>query len=70
MSAAVASMRNSIKNICYVVANSNAMNGVAPGTVITYGLAPWQMVLYAASAVIGLGVLFGFFKWLKSGKDA
>ena len=46
------------------------MNGVAPGTVITYGLAPWQMVLYAASAVIGLGVLFGFFKWLKSGKDA
>ena len=68
--AAVASMRNSIKNICYVVANSNAMNGVAPGTVITYGLAPWQMVLYAASAVIGLGVLFGFFKWWKSGKEA
>ncbi len=68
--AAVAAMRNSIKNICFVVANSNAMNGVAPGTVISYGLAPWQMVLYAASAVIGLGVVFGFFKWWKSGKEA
>ena len=65
-----AAMRNSIKNICYVVANSNAMNGVAPGTVISYGLAPWQICLYAASAVIGLGVLFGFFKWWKSGKEA
>jgi len=68
--AAVASMRTAIKNICYVVANSNAMNGVAPGTVISYGLAPWQICLYAASAVIGLGVLFGFFKWWKSGKEA
>ena len=68
--AAVAAMRNSIKNICYTVVNSNAMNGVAPGTVITYGLAPWQKVLYACSAVIGLGVVFGFYKWFKSGKKA
>ncbi|MBQ6491787.1 MAG: glycoside hydrolase family 3 C-terminal domain-containing protein [Atopobiaceae bacterium] len=65
---AVAAMRNSIKNICYTVVNSNAMNGVAPGTVITYGLAPWQKALYGASAAILALVAFGFFKWAKSGK--
>ena len=32
--------------------------------------APWQKVLYACSAVIGLGVVFGFYKWFKSGKKA
>ena len=65
---AIASMRNSLRNMLYTVANSNAMNGIAPGTTVTYGLAPWQMVLYAVSAVIGLGVAFGFYKWFKSGK--
>ena len=65
---AVAAMRNSIKNICYTVVNSNAMNGVAPGTVIKYGLAPWQKALYGASAAIVALCALGFFKWAKSGK--
>ncbi|MBQ3266687.1 MAG: hypothetical protein IJH08_02060, partial [Atopobiaceae bacterium] len=64
----VAAMRNSIKNICYTVVNSNAMNGVAPGTVIKYGLAPWQKALYGASAAIVALCALGFFKWAKSGK--
>ena len=42
--------------------------GVAPGTVIKYGLAPWQKALYGASAAIVALCALGFFKWAKSGK--
>ena len=54
---AVLAMRQSIKNILYTVANSNAMNGVAPGTVFVYGLATWQIALYAVSALLMLFVV-------------
>ncbi len=54
---AVKAMRHSIKNILYTVANSNAMNNVAPGSVFVYKLATWQIALYAVSALLMLLVV-------------
>ena len=54
---AVLSIRQAIHRLLYTVANSNAMNNVAPGTVFEYHLATWQIVLYAVSAVAVLLVL-------------
>ena len=38
--------RRAVKNICYAYANSNLVQGVPPGAIVTYGLAPWRAVLY------------------------
>jgi len=51
---AVTSFRNATHNILYTVVNSNAMNNLAPGSVITYKLATWQKILYAVTAVLGV----------------
>lgn len=44
-------LQKATKDMCFMVANSNAMNGVAPGTVISYTLAPWEV-----GCNIGIGV--------------
>lgn len=44
-------LQNATHEMCYMVANSNAMNGVAPGAKISYSLAPWEV-----GCVIGIGV--------------
>ena len=55
-------MRTAMHNILYTGANSNAMNGIAPGTKIHYGIATWQYGVYAASAVLALvAALLGVF---------
>ena len=36
-------LQNATHQMCYMVANSNAMNGIASGSKITYSLAPWQI---------------------------
>ena len=38
-------IRTAYKNMCYTVANSNAMQGVAPGSIVEYGLAWWQIAV-------------------------
>ncbi len=43
--------RKAIKNVCYTVVNSNAMVGMAPGTIITYKTSPWKVVLIAVNVV-------------------
>lgn len=43
--AAVSSLRESTHHILYAKVNSNVMNGIAPGTMISYGLAPWKMAV-------------------------
>lgn len=48
-------MRESMHGILFATANSNAMNNVAPGTSISYGMSPWRMGLTAASVVAVLG---------------
>ncbi|MDD2957297.1 MAG: glycoside hydrolase family 3 N-terminal domain-containing protein [Lachnospiraceae bacterium] len=42
-------IRTAAKNILYVTANSNAMNGD-----YTYGLAPWEKVMYLVDAVLAI----------------
>ena len=59
-------IRTAAKNILYVIANSNAMNGD-----YTYGLAPWQTALYILDAVVAaLLILWGFFAVRKAFRKA
>lgn len=44
-------LQNATHEMCYMVANSNAMNGVAPGAKIIYSFAPWEV-----GCAIGIGV--------------
>ncbi len=44
-------LQKATHEMCYMVANSNAMNGVAPGSTITYSLAPWEMGCAAAIVI-------------------
>lgn len=55
---AVANLRKSCHNILYTIVHSNAMNDIAPGTIITYTEAPWRGWLRTADYVIaGLWVV-------------
>ena len=57
----VSQLRESTHRVLYTVANSNAMQGLAPGSKVTYGVAPWQMGVWGGSAVlVGLAGLFGW----------
>ena len=47
-------LQKATHEMCYMVANSNAMNGVAPGSTITYSLAPWEMGCAAAIVITAL----------------
>lgn len=47
-------LQKATHEMCYMVANSNAMDGMAPGSRITYSLAPWEMGCAAAVTVTGL----------------
>jgi len=64
----VAAMRTAMHNVCYTVVNSNAMNGLAPGSSVKYGIAPWQYGVYGGTAVlVALGALLGY-KAVKTNK--
>lgn len=39
----VAYLQNATHEMCYVVANFNAMNGISVGTTISYTLTPWEL---------------------------
>lgn len=56
---AVTNLRKSAHNILYAVANSNAMNGIVPGTIITYTMATWEKALIAADILIALFLIAG-----------
>ncbi|GAA0790582.1 glycoside hydrolase family 3 protein [Faecalicatena orotica] len=55
---AVSSLRESTHHILYAKVNSNAMNGIAPGTIISYGIAPWKVavILCDVMAVLLLAI--------------
>ena len=58
-------IRTAAKNILYVINNSSAMNGD-----YTYGLAPWETVMYIADGVIAvLLLLWGFLSFRKAGRN-
>lgn len=39
---------------CYSIANSHAMNGIAPGTMVTYKTSPWKIWLATFDIVVVL----------------
>ncbi len=45
-------VREACKHLLYATVNSNAMNGIAPGSIISYSLAPWESVLIAANVIV------------------
>lgn len=47
-------LQEATHEMCYMVVNSNAMNGVAPGAKISYSLAPWEMGCAVAVGVTGI----------------
>lgn len=51
---ALTNLRNAAHNILYTVAHSNAMNGISPGTIITYTEAPWRTGLMIGNAAVGV----------------
>lgn len=58
---AITHMQKAMKNILYAVANSNAMNGLAPGTIITYKAATWETartILTVLSLIFLIGGAF------------
>ncbi len=66
---AVNALRTAVHNICFTVANSNAMNGIAPGSLITYGLAPWQIGLLIVDIVVGVSILISILYIIYRARD-
>jgi beta-glucosidase len=58
---AVTDIRNATHNILFTVANSNAMNGLAPGATVSYTPPTWVYIQIGATVLIGLLVLAGGF---------
>ncbi|WP_454049784.1 glycoside hydrolase family 3 C-terminal domain-containing protein [Cellulomonas sp. Marseille-Q8402] len=56
---AVSDIREATHNILFTVANSNAMNGLAPGATVTYTPPTWVYIQIGATVLIGLLVLAG-----------
>lgn len=57
--AAVHNMRTAMHHILYTVANSNAMNGMAPGATLEYHVAGWELGVLWATIALGLLIAAG-----------
>lgn len=53
----VATIQRAVKNMCYAIANSRAMDGLAPGTVVTYATSPWRIGLMIGDILVGVFVV-------------
>ena len=62
----VAYLQNATHEMCYMVANSNAMNGISVGTTISYTLAPWELgcriAVIASAALLALAIGMTWYK--------
>ena len=56
-------MRRATKNLAYTMANSNALQGIAPGSIVLVGTSPWVYALIAIDAAIVL-LLAGGILWI------
>lgn len=52
-------LRQAYHNMFYTVTNSNAMRGIAPGTIISYKLAPWEIGLITGTTVLSIAIITG-----------
>ena len=48
--------RRAVKDVCFAYANSNLMQGAAPGAVVEYGVAPWAIALIVLDAAAAVGI--------------
>ncbi len=55
-------LKNSTRFLLYNKANSNAVMGMAPGDVVTYGTPPRVMILWGLWILVGLFTLFNIFR--------
>ena len=55
-------LKNSTRYLLYNKANSNAVMGMAPGAIVTYGTPPRVMILWGLWALAGLFTLFNIFR--------
>ncbi|MBR1814897.1 MAG: glycoside hydrolase family 3 C-terminal domain-containing protein [Lachnospiraceae bacterium] len=62
-------MRRAIHNIAYTVANSNAMQGYAPGAVQKVSMSPWKLALYAVDVVFALLFVLAIVRMVRRAKD-
>jgi beta-glucosidase len=51
--------RQAIKNMCYTVVNSNAYNGIAPGSTSYRDIAPWRILVGCIAGVLYAGAAVG-----------
>ncbi len=65
----VASIRRATHNVLYMVANSNAMQGIVSGSTVSYKLAGWQKALIAGDIAAALIVILGICMIVKSRKQ-
>ena len=63
-------IRRAAHNTLYMVVNSNAMQGIVPGSSVSYKLAAWQKALIAGDVVAAVIVLLGIFMIIKNKKTA
>ena len=65
-------LRKAYHNLFYMIANSNAMQGIAPGTIISYTLSGWQISLISGTVVLSTaltaGVVWVIFRTIKNSK--
>ncbi len=55
-------LKNAAKNYLYIVANSNAMNGLGEGATYTTEMAAWKKIVIAADCALAVGLaLWGVF---------
>ncbi len=54
---AVTNLRKSAHRMLYTIANSNAMNGIVPGSTITFKMATWKIVRIVVDAAIVLALV-------------
>ncbi|MBQ2069654.1 MAG: glycoside hydrolase family 3 C-terminal domain-containing protein [Bacilli bacterium] len=52
-------VRRALKNVCFAYANSNIVQGAAPGAVISYKMSPWRIGLIAGTIVLSVAVAAG-----------
>lgn len=51
-------LRKAFHNLFYMVTNSNAMQDVAPGTLITYKMSTWRICLLTVTILISIGIIW------------
>ena len=50
-------VRTAVKNLAYAMANSNALQGVAPGAKVWYEMSPWRIWFYIGEGVLGAAAI-------------